>query len=172
MQPKQPPDNFAALSLEEQVYQVKNLVKNIVDDYPGGHKALAHELGVPYNTLSRWCNELLKDYCIPPHMIINLYRRHPDPRLVQFICQNTNHLAVPVPEPLAGFPEVARAVGASSKEWGELLHEIGRTLSEERAGGASITPEELERVRKEAHEAMASIAALMKVVEVLPRDNK
>lgn len=166
------PENFAVLSLKEQVYQVKTLVQEIVDDYPGGYKALAYDLGIPYITLSRWCNELLKDYCIPPHMIVNLYRRHPDPRLVQFICQNTNHLAVPVPEPLAGFHEVARALGTSFKEFGDLLHEVGRTLSEEGTGKASITSEEMKKVRKEAHEAMASIAALLQVVEVLPRGNK
>lgn len=169
---KSSPDSFTGLSLEEQVYQVKTLLQDIVGNYPGGHKGLAHDLGVSYITLSRWCNELLKDYCIPPHMIVNLYQRHPDPRLVQFICQNTNHLAVPVPEPLAGFHEVARALGSSFKEFGDLLHEVGRTLSEKGGGKASITSDEMSRVRKEAHEAMASIATLLKVVEVLPMNNK
>lgn len=159
------PEKFASLSTEDQVYQVKSVVQDIVDNWPGGRKALAHALKVSYNTLCRWCNEFLTDYCIPPHMIINLYRLHPNPRLIQFICRNTNHLAVPLPETVAGFPEVARAVGASSREFGDLLQELGAVLADDSAGGSGITPRELERVRKEAHEAMASIAGLLQVVE-------
>jgi hypothetical protein len=124
---------------------------------------------VSYQTLCRWCNEFLTDYCIPPHMIVRLYWLTADPRLVQFICRFTNHLAVPIPEPLAEFPEIAQAVGASSREFGELLHEIGRALDAAGEEGARITPGELDRVRKEAHEAMAAIAALLKAVEVVSR---
>ncbi len=166
------PEKFASLSTEDQVYQVKSVVQDIVDNWPGGRKALAHALKVSYNTLCRWCNEFLTDYCIPPHMIINLYRLHPDPRFIQFICRNTNHLAVPVPKDVAGLPEIAQAVGVTFKEFGDLLQGIGQSLSREGAGGAVITPGELEQVRKEAHEAMASIAGLLQVVEGMARQRK
>jgi hypothetical protein len=163
------PEKFASLSTEDQVHQIKVVVQDIVDGWSGGRKALAHALGVSYQTLCRWCNEFLTDYCIPPHMIIRLHRLTTDPRLVQFICRHTNHLAVPVPEPLAEFPEITRAVGASSREFGELLHEIGQALDAAGDGGPGITPGELDRIRKEAHEAMAAIAALLKAVEVMSR---
>jgi hypothetical protein len=160
-------ESFSSLSTEDQVHLVKSVVQDIVDNWPGGRKALAGALRVSYNTLSRWCNEFMVDYCIPPHMIVNLYHLHPDPRLIQFLCRHTHHLAVPTPKTVADLPELAMAVGISTKEFGEMLQEIGRALSHSGPGGPSITTGELEQVRKEVHEAMASIAALLKAVEMV-----
>lgn len=160
-----PTEKFLKLPAEEQARQAKEITSEIVDEYSGGRKKLAEDLGVSYNTLCRWCNEFLESHLIPPHLIIGLYHLTKDDRLIKFICRHTRHLAVPLPPMINGFPEIARTVGVSSIEFGEFLSRVGLSLEKGSDGGSRITPAELEQILKEGHEAMSAIAAVLESVK-------
>lgn len=144
-----PPATLALIGLD-----VNDAAYHLAHDFPGGVPALAQRMGMSQNTLAHKVSLTTATHHLSPSELVKLQAISGDARPLQAMAAQLGFVALPVLPEGGGssLEDLTRVV----REFSEMLSAASETVADGR-----VSMNELQRVEREAGEAMLAIHTLL-----------
>lgn len=143
---------MSAMSLEDAAYHTAH-------DYPGGVPALALRLRTSANTLNHKVNPHNNTHHLSLREARDAMVMSGDFRILYALASDLGHVAIQVDGAVEGW--TMDHVMAATREFGELLAEVGSSTAPASESGRKISRNEMRRIEAEAGELISSINSLL-----------
>lgn len=151
-------EEFLELPLEER----RNLLKQLLrDTVPKGEvKETAFAAGLSDYTLYKCRDPECESHNLIRPELLHILHLRQDLRLLHWLCEIFNHIAVPRPQAADSLEEVSRQITRVFRECAAACQEAVNAVEPDSPGGGEITREEFYLIRREVQAAQRQLAAL------------
>ncbi len=151
-------DEFLQLPLEERRNLLKQLLRETVPK--GAVKEVAFAAGLSDYTLYKCRDPECESHNLIRPELLHILHLRQDFRLLHFLCELFNHIAVPRPRAADSLEEVSRQITRVFRECAAACEAVINAVEPPSHGGIEITWEEFHRIRVEIRAAQRQLGAL------------
>lgn len=133
---------------------------NVAEDYPGGARALARDIGENPNTFNHALHGTA-GAALRLKTAVKMTKKAADLRILLAFAAECGQMCIPLPEGLdLEGSDCMRALAATAKEFTELVQEVSGSLSDD----GKINANERDRITREGGELVAQLQRLLAAV--------